>query len=175
MSESGERLGVARLGFEKDGEAGLTLVELLVVLLIVGVLLAVVIPPRLAPVRAAQRSAHANLLYTNGHGSPLGVCSDKTGSTITAVDEGLSLVSSASSTKLTRIATTSGKAAGPPASTGCGPTVGQNPAQVTGADVAGIATSRPGSCPRVVGRMTGGRCSAVSTVAGSRFSSVQST
>ena len=182
MSESAERLRVSRLRFGQDAEAGLTLVELLVVLLIVGILLAIVIPPRLSPTRSAHKAAHANLLYTNGPESHLGVCSPRTVSTITAVNEGLTLVSRAPSTRANTPSTSSVRATkGPgsqvlsPHATGCGITVGQQASHAAGTNVSSGRYLSSGLCQGVKGHTTVRRCNAANALAGTGPSSVQST
>ena len=182
MSESAERLRVGRLRFRQDAEAGLTLVELLVVLLIIGILLAIVIPPRLSPTRTAHKVAHANLLYTNGHQSRLGVCSPKTVSTITAVDEGLTLLGRAPSTRANTTSTSFVRATKglgsqvlSPRATRCGITVVQQASHPTGTSVSSERRLPSGLCHGVNGHTTIRRCNAANALAGTGHSSVQST
>ena len=175
MSESSEGPRLGRFGLEEDAQAGLTLVELLVVLLVVGILLAIVIPPRLSPAKTAHKAAHANLLYTNGRQSHLGVCSGTTVPTITAIDEGLVSLSGASSTRVRTTSTTAGTDTNRPSTTECGTPVEGESTQPTGADVTGKTDLPAGACRGVVEHTKARTCTAESTLAGAGYASAQST
>ena len=175
MSESSEGPRLGRLGLGQDAQAGLTLVELLVVLLVVGILLAIAIPPRLSPAKTAHKAAQANLLYTNGPQSRLGACSGRTVPTLTAIDEGLVLLRSASSTRVRTRSTTAGDDGDRPVRTECGMSVGQESTQPTGPDVAGNTKLPVAACRQIPGHPNVRPCTAESTLAGTGYSSAQST
>ena len=93
MSEVPEIPSLRRLSLEDATEAGLTLVELLVVLLIIGILLAIVIPTCTKTTETAQSTlAPANLLYTTNNQSRFATCGETALSTITAIHTGLMFV-----------------------------------------------------------------------------------
>ncbi len=175
MSESSEGPRLGRLGLGQDAQAGLTLVELLVVLLVVGVLLAIAIPPRLSPAKTAHKAAHANLLYTNGLQSRLGVCSGRTVPTITAIDEGLVLPRGASSTRVRTSSTTAGDDGDRAVRTECGMSVGKESTQPTRPDVAGNTNLPVAACRQIPEPPNARTCTAERTLAARGYSSAQST
>ena len=173
MSESSEGPRLGRVRFEEDAQAGLTLVELLIVLLVVGVLLAIVLPPRLSTARPVHKAAYANLLYTNGRESHTGVCGGTAVPTVTAIDESLDLSSGAPPRKVRTIPTTVGNNAGGPATAEC-----RRPGDSTlrtGADLAGKADSPAGTCRRAAERTGAHACTAGSTPVGADYPSARST
>ena len=173
MSESSERPRLGGVRFEEDAQAGLTLVELLIVLLVVGVLLAIVLPPRLSTARPVHKAAYANLLYTNGRESHTGVCGGTAVPPVNAIDEGLDSSSGASSRKARTMPTTVGNNARRPATAEC-----RRPGDSTlrtGADLAGKADSPAGTCRRAAERTGAHACTAGSTPVGADYPSARST
>ena len=175
MSESAEGPRLGRLGLEKNDQAGLTLVELLVVLLVVGILLAIVIPPRLSPARTAHKAAHANLLYTNSRQSHLGVCSAGTAPPITAVDEGLVMLRGTSPTRVRTTSTTVANEVDRPGGTECGMSVEKKLTQPTGPATAGKAKLPAAACRDIPEHTNARACRAEGTLAGTGYPSAQST
>jgi prepilin-type N-terminal cleavage/methylation domain-containing protein len=176
MSQSPEGPCQARRGFEEDAQAGLTLVELLVVLLVVAVLLAIALPPRLSTAKTAQKAAPANLLYTNGHDSRLGVCSGKTMPIVTAIDDGLGSSTGAASTPMRTRSTTAGRGGDRPGTTECRTPAERASTQPTGSDVAGKTGWPPGGTCGVFRQHTRPpSCRAGSNLAGTGYPSAQST
>ncbi len=173
MPESSGRPRPRRLGSEEDAQAGLTLVELALVLLVVGVLLAIVLPPRLSTAKTAHKPAPANLLYTNGREARLGVCAGRTVPAVTAIDEGLRSSSAAPPTPVR--STTAANHADTPGTTRCGTPVVHESTQRAGTEVAGTTGLAQGACPEIVERTRARTCSAENALAGAGYMSAQST